>query len=44
MNEADILNFIDDDELIDHRQALCILREHLSETLDPLDITELLKD
>ena len=29
--------FIDDDELIDTRQALCVLREHLSETLpDPI--------
>lgn len=35
--------FIDDDELIDPRQALCVLREHLSETIDPPDITELLK-
>lgn len=35
--------FIDDDELIDPGQALCVLREHLSETLDLSDIAELLK-
>lgn len=44
MNAPNAPVFLDDNEPIDLSDALCVLREHLSETLDLPDITELFKD
>ena len=46
MNDQDGPVFLDDydGELIDPTKALCVLREHLSETIGLSDITKLIKE